>query len=101
MPNEAVSPLLGVEAAGDELEAGVLAARQLLVLQHAHGRRGGRLARAAPHHPALAPSKGVNGIFTMCLLTFLPIGEYIYSQATQFYMSSRVPVLKEERACMY
>ena len=69
VPNEAVSPLLGVEAAGDELEAGVLAARQLLVLQHAHGRRGGRLARAAPHHPALAPSKGVNGIFTMCLLT--------------------------------
>ena len=93
MPNEAVSPLLGVEAAGDELEAGVLAARQLLVLQHAHGRRGGRLARAAPHQPALAPSKGVNGIFTMCLLTKdLP---------TQFYMSSRVPVLKEERACMY
>ena len=57
VPNEAVSPLLVVQAAGDELEAGVLGARQLLVLEHAHGRRGGRLARAAAHHPALAPSK--------------------------------------------
>ena len=80
MPNEAVSPLLGVEAAGDELEAGVLAARQLLVLQHAHGRRGGRLARAAPHQPALAHSKGVNGIFAVIFgCESSPIGRNVRS----------------------